>query len=159
MKKQTLSVIALMLIVGTGNVYGQMKEWNWAKYSTSFECPVSMKLISNDSTKFAASNDSIYLAIYPKMDEYFYEDEMQEAVQNWAEESEVTIETGPVALIDTIYTEYDGAFISGYKQGSQVILAYMNDPDYIEISFYVWISFKPGLARKAFDILESFYPD
>ncbi len=30
MKKQTLSVIALMLIVGTGNVYGQMKEWNWA---------------------------------------------------------------------------------------------------------------------------------
>jgi hypothetical protein len=102
--------------------------------------------------------------IYPRKGENLTYDGMKGAIINWASQSGLTYNTynssgdaQPIYLDDL--NGYWGCAIDGKKSGFPTSMLLLVDPDYNDISFYVWLSYADEYYHDAVAILDSFEPN
>lgn len=141
-----------------------LESWTWDTYKMKFKAPDNMRVLENNADHFSATNDNISLDIYPRKDENLTYDGMKNAIIRWAGQSGLSYSSynnsgdlQPIYLDDL--NGYWGCAIDGKKQGFPATMLLLVDPDYSEISFYVWISYSNAYYHDAISILNSFEPN
>jgi len=158
-------VLATLLVLLCGFLKAQtLESWTWDTYKMKFKAPDNMRVVENNADKFEASNDNITLDIYPRKDESLTYDGMKNAIISWADQTGLTYSTynkngdaQPIYLDDL--NGYWGCAIDGKKQGFPASMLLLVDPDYTDISFYIWISYSNEYYHDAIKILDSFEPN
>jgi hypothetical protein len=141
-----------------------LKKWTWDTYKMEFKAPDNMDVTENNADAFKASNGSITLDIYPRKGQNMSYDGMKSAIIKWADDSGLQYETynsyngekQPFYLSNL--NRYSGCAIDGSKRGFPASMLLIQDPDYPDIVFYIWISYAKQYADDAVAILKSFKP-
>jgi hypothetical protein len=122
-----------------------------------------MTVVESTADKFEATNNQITLDIYPRKGENLTYTGMKRAIINWAIKTGLSYndynssnESQPIYLKDL--NGYWGCAIDGKKAGSPASMLLLEDPDYPDISFYVWISYWDEYYHDVVQILKSFEP-
>src|ERR1035437_4888184 len=162
MKYKFLLVILLSVISLAGNTQS-LKSWTWDTYKMKFKAPDNMEVRKNDATVYEASNNSITMDIYPLTGQNLTYDGMKRAIMNWADKIPLSYnttnssgDTQPIYLKDL--NGYWGCAIDGTKDGFSSSALLLVNPDYPDINYYIWISYKSEYYQDAVAILKSFTP-
>lgn len=139
-------------------VSGQyLKTWNWSEYKMQFKAPSTFRVDENTSDKFSAGNGNLYLTIYPKKGSKMSYDGMKSALREWSRNNDLTYRKD-VQYMSNL-NGYWGVYIDGTApSGLPTTLLLLVDPDYSNISFYVWLQYQSDYLQTAVDILKSFTP-
>lgn len=139
-------------------VSGQyLKTWNWSEYKMQFKAPSTFRVDENTSDKFSAGNGNLYLTIYPKKGSKMSYDGMKSALREWSRNNDLTYRKD-VQYMSNL-NGYWGVYIDGTApSGLPTTLLLLVDPDYSNISFYVWLQYQSAYLQTAVDILKSFTP-
>lgn len=158
--KSFLSIF--LLTVSTLLTAQSLQTWVWDSYKMKFKAPDNMVVQQNDASSYQASNNSITMDIYPRNLENLTYDGMKNAIIDWANQISLSYEPDLNGNHQPIYLDnlnrYWGCAIDGKKQGFPASALLLIDPDYKDIGFYVWISYKPEYYHDAVAILRSFEP-
>lgn len=162
MKRKYL--LAVLLLMSVNILKAQSLEtWTWDTYKMKFKAPDNMRVDENDANSFQASNDVITLDIYPRKGENLTYDGMKKAIEDWADQESLRYmnensdgDKQPIYL-DNL-NGYWGCAIDGKKNGFPASMLLLVDPDFPEISFYIWISYSSDYYDDAIAILKSFKP-
>ncbi len=162
--KRRYYFLAVLLLLSANILRAQtLKSWTWDTYKMKFKAPDNMRVEENDANSFQATNDKITLDIYPRKDENLTYDGMKTAIIRWAGQTELRFQdynsdgdAQPIYL-DNI-NGYWGCAIDGKKQGFPASMLLLVDPDFPDISFYIWISYSSEYYHDAVTILKSFQP-
>lgn len=159
MKKMTQKMIALILFMGMaiGPVLAQTTEYTWDTYKMKFSVPSSFTVDQNDAKVFDAGNSDMHLSIYPRKGENLSAEGMITSLDSWVTDNNVTGKS-EMNVITTELNGYWGVYQEGTANGWPVFLALLVDPDYPDISLYVWISYRQANLDAAVDMLMSFKP-
>jgi hypothetical protein len=135
-----------------------LKSWTWDYYKIKFKAPDNMVVQENSDKKFQASNVSIVMDIYPRVGENLTYDGMKNAIIDWANKTNLSYnsDSNPVYLKDI--NRYWGCAIDGTNNDFPTSILLLVDPDYSNISFYIWISYKSEYYHDVVAILKSFEP-
>ncbi|HVZ55908.1 MAG TPA: hypothetical protein VG870_04555 [Chitinophagaceae bacterium] len=141
-----------------------LKKWTWDTYKMEFQAPENMDVTENNADAFKASNGSITLDIYPRKGQNMTYDGMKTAIIKWADDSGLQYdnynsyngEKQPFYLSNL--NRYSGCAIDGSKRGFPASMLLIQDPDYPDTVFYIWISYAKEYADDAVAILKSFRP-
>ena len=121
-----------------------------------------MVVQKSDATVYEASNNSITMDIYPRKGENLTYDGMKNAIIKWANQVSLSYNPNSSGATQPIYLDningYWGCAIDGTKDGFSASALLMVNPDYPDISFYVWISYAKEYYHDAIAILKSFTP-
>jgi dihydroorotase-like protein len=165
MKRLIVLLSLAYFTVTTANAQSfTLKKWNWDDYKMSFQAPDNMEVTESTGEGFKASNKLITLNIYPRKGENLSYDGMKGAIIKWAEQSNLKYgtynsyngEKQPFYISDL--NRYSGCAIDGTKEDYPASMLLLKDPDYPEISFYIWVSYAKEYANDAVTILRSFKP-
>jgi len=157
-------LFAAVLVMAFGVLKAQsLESWTWDSYKMKFKAPDNMRVEENDAGSFQATNDKITMDIYPRKGENLTYDGMKNAIINWASQTGLRYETyNSSGDVQPIYLDdlngYWGCAIDGKKQGFPASMLLLEDPDYPEISFYIWISYSDEYYHDAITIIKSFEP-
>ena len=128
-----------------------------------FKLPSNMVVEENNADKFEASNNVITLDIYPRQGESLTYSGMKNAIINWAYKTGLRYadyngggDEQPIYMKDL--NGYWGCAIDGKKEGYPASMLLLVDPDYTDISFYIWLSYSNDYYQDALQILRSFQP-
>lgn len=162
MKRKYL--FAVLLLLSANILKAQSLEtWTWDTYKMKFKAPDNMRVEENDATHFEGTNDVIVLDIYPRKGENLTYDGMKNAIVNWASQTGLRYmdynsdnDKQPIYL-DNL-NGYWGCAIDGKKNGAPASMLLLVDPDFPDISFYIWISYTDDYYHDAVAILKSFTP-
>ena len=163
MKRKHL-FLALLLLLSANVIKAQsLESWTWDTYKMKFKAPDNMRVDENDANSFQATNDKITLDIYPRKKENLTYDGMKNAIANWASQTGLRYEDyNADGDAQPIYLDnlngYWGCAIDGKKQGFPASMLLLVDPDFPDISFYIWISYSDEYYHDAITILKSFEP-
>ncbi len=136
----------------------QMKSWTWDTYKVKYSAPSNFKISKNTKEAFSAGNTNINLTIYPRTGENLGQGDMVAALRKWAHSSKVTFTGTPEELDDL--NGYWGVYLDGTAEnGNPTTLLLLVDPDYPEISLYIWLQYQDGYVDTAVAILKSFTPN
>lgn len=152
-----LFLLASLVVIGMALNAQTMVTYTWSTYKMKFDIPTSFTEKVNNSEKFEASNPDINLTIYPRKGENLDADGMINALSGWVSDSQIENLTQMDVVTDQL-NGYWGVYQEGTKNGWPVFLMLMVDPDYPDISFYVWVSYREGTEDTAVKILLSFKP-
>jgi hypothetical protein len=140
-----------------------LKQWTWDTYKIKFKIPDNMTVQENNADKFEVKSGSITMDIYPRKGENFTYDGMKAAIVKWANQSDLSYDTynssgseQPIYLSNL--NGYWGCAIDGKKIGFPATMLLLVDPQYADISFYVWISYSAEYYNDVLQILKSFEP-
>ncbi|HVZ95663.1 MAG TPA: hypothetical protein VG847_02230 [Chitinophagaceae bacterium] len=141
-----------------------LQTWTWDTYKVEFKAPNDLDLKRNDASQFEVGNDNMYLDIYPRKGENLTYSGMKNALIKWAndlnlsyDEKNVDGDTQPIYLENL--NGYWGCAIDGQSNGGlPATIMLIVDPDYTDISFYVWINYKHEFYHDAVTVLKSFTP-
>jgi len=154
---------ALFLLTCTYVKAQTLESWTWDTYKMKFKAPDNMRVVKNNADVFEATNDNITMDIYPRKGENLTYDGMKNAIIGWARQSDLVYNTyntsgkaQPIYLDDV--NGYWGCAIDGKKSGFPTSMLLLVDPDYPDISFYVWLSYATEYYHDAVAILDSFEP-
>lgn len=154
---QRKSLISILLLIISSMVSAQtLQTWTWDTYKMKFRAPDNMIVQQNNADSYQATNNNITLDIYPRTGENLTYDGMKNAISNWANQVSLNYTKGPIYLENI--NRYWGCAIDGTKQGFPATAVLLVDPDYPDISFYVWISYAREYYHDAVAILRSFQP-
>lgn len=162
--KRKYFFLALLLLLSANILKAQSLEaWTWDTYKMKFQAPDNMRVEQNDANSFQATNDKITLDIYPRKGENLTYDGMKTAIANWASATGLRYEDyNADGDAQPIYLDnlngYWGCAIDGKKQGFPASMLLLVDPDFPDISFYIWISYSDEYYHDAVTILKSFQP-
>lgn len=150
--------LSLIIFCTTSSfVTAQLKTWNWTEYKMQFKAPSNFKVDENTSEKFSAGNGNLYLTIYPKRGSKMTYDGMKGALREWSRNNDLTYRKD-VQYMSSL-NRYWGVYIDGVApSGLPTTLLLLVDPDYSNISFYVWLQYQSDYLQTAVDILKSFVP-
>ena len=155
---KTKLVFLFLTVFAVTTVFAQrMTSFTWESYKMKFDIPTTFEVKDNTGEKFMASNTDINLTIYPRKGENLDADGMISALDGWAKDSQLGNLT-EMEVISSQLNGYWGVFQEGTKNNWPVFLMLIVDPDYPDISFYVWISYATGTEDTALKILKSFTP-
>jgi hypothetical protein len=157
-------LLAVLLLLSANILKAQsLESWTWDTYKMKFKAPDNMRVDENDANSFQATNDKITLDIYPRKGENLTYDGMKGAIIRWAGQTGLRYadynsdgDAQPIYL-DNI-NGYWGCAIDGKKQGFPASMLLLVDPDFPDISFYIWISYSNEYYHDAVTILKSFKP-
>ena len=140
-----------------------LEAWTWDTYKMKFKAPDNMRVQENDASSFQATNDKITLDIYPRKGENLTYDGMKNAIISWANQTDLAYnDYNANGDAQPIYMDnlngYWGCAIDGKKQGFPASMLLLVDPDYPDISFYIWISYSSEYYHDVLSILKSFQP-
>ena len=155
---------AILLFASCVPVNAQsLQSWTWDYYKMKFKAPDNMVVQKNDASVYEASNRSITMDIYPRKGENLTYDGMKNAIIGWATQTGLRYDSynasgdkQPIYLDDL--NGYWGCAIDGKKEGFPASMLLLVDPDYPDISFYIWISYSDEYYHDAVTILKSFEP-
>ena len=151
------SLLGILLLSLSSVVSAQtLQTWNWDSYKMKFKAPDNMVLQQNDASGYQASNNKITLDIYPRTGENLTYDGMKNAIISWANQVSLSYSKDPIYL-DNL-NRYWGCAIDGTKSGFSASALLLVNPDFPDISYYVWISYAPEYYHDAVAILRSFQP-
>ena len=161
--KRKYALAALLLLCCSFLKAQTLENWTWDTYKIKFKAPDNMRIVANDAASFQATNDKITLDIYPRKGENLTYDGMKNAIIRWAGQTSLNYDTyntkgdaQPIYLDDI--NGYWGCAIDGKKQGYPASMLLLVDPDYTDISFYIWISYSTEYYHDVLAILKSFEP-
>jgi len=162
MKQKLLLALTLVFICTLGHTQS-LKTWTWDTYKMKFKLPSNMVVEENNADKFEASNNVITLDIYPRQGESLTYSGMKNAIINWAYKTGLRYadyngdgDEQPIYMKDL--NGYWGCAIDGKKEGYPASMLLLADPDYTDISFYIWLSYSNDYYQDALQILRSFQP-
>jgi hypothetical protein len=152
--------VTLLLLIGfSATIQAQdWKSYTWDDYSTSFQIPADFVVSDSSATKFTAANSHILMSIYPRTDEYLTWDEMGETLKTWSTDNGVLIESDVIELDEEKMNGYQGVLIEGTKDDYAIGTMLIVDPDYVDISLYIWVSYDPDYVDTVIEMLMSFTP-
>src|SRR5258706_8995295 len=158
--KHKYLLAALLLLTCSFLKAQTLENWTWDTYKMKFKAPDNMRVQENDANSFQASNDKITMDIYPRKGENLTYDGMKQAIINWASQTGLTYNTyNSSGDAQPIYLDnvngYWGCAIDGKKQGFPASMLLLVDPDFPDISFYIWISYSDEYYHDAVTILKS----
>ena len=159
-----LPVVLLIAINSTKAQAFKLKKWNWDDYKMSFQAPDNMTVTESTGEGFKATNNYITLNIYPRKNENLTYEGMKSAIKKWAVQTNLNYETYNISNGEkqpfylSNLNRYSGCAIDGSKEGFPASMILITDPDYPEISFYIWLSYAREYADDAVVILKSFKP-
>ncbi|HSQ45242.1 MAG TPA: hypothetical protein VLM16_09610 [Ginsengibacter sp.] len=162
MRQKFLSTV-MLFIIGMA-VHGQtLQLWTWDTYRIKFKAPDNLVVQKNDATVYEATNKAMALDIYPRKGENLTYDGMKNAIIKWANDLGLSYNTeNSAGDTQPIYLEningYWGCAIDGTKSGFPATVMLIVNPDYPELSFYLWISYSKEYYHDAVAILRSFTP-
>ena len=162
MRQKFLSTV-MLFIIGMA-VHGQtLQLWTWDTYRIKFKAPDNLVVQKNDATVYEATNKAMALDIYPRKGENLTYDGMKNAIIKWANDLGLSYNTeNSAGDTQPIYLEningYWGCAIDGTKSGFPATVMLIVNPDYPELSFYIWISYSKEYYHDAVAILRSFTP-
>src|SRR5258708_32043723 len=139
-----------------------LKDWTWDSYKMKFKAPDNMVVQKSDATVYEASNNSITMDIYPRKGENLIYDGMKNAIIQWANQVSLSYTTNSSGETQPIYLDningFWGCAIDGTKDGFSSSALLIVNPNYPDISFYIWISYAKEYYHDAVAILKSFTP-
>ena len=148
---------AIVLLFISIAASAQLKTWNWNDYKMQFKAPVDFKIDENTPEKFAAGNGKLYLTIYPKKGAKMSYEGMRGALRDWSRQNDLTYKKD-VQYMSNL-NRYWGVYIDGVAPSKlPTTLLLLVDPDYTNISFYVWLQYQSNSLDTAVEILKSFMP-
>jgi len=163
MKRKYFFLAAFLLLSFNFLKAQSLESWTWDTYKMKFKAPDNMRVEENDANSFQATNDVMTLDIYPRKGENLTYDGMKNAIVNWANQTGLRYmdynsdgDKQPIYL-DNV-NGYWGCAIDGKKNGYPASMLLLIDPDFPEISFYIWISYSDEYYHDAVTILQSFKP-
>ena len=140
-----------------------LQDWTWDYYKMKFKAPDNMVVQKSDATVYEASNNSITMDIYPLTGQNLTYDGMKNAIVKWADKSLIAYnevkssgDKQPIYLANI--NGYWGCAIDGTKNGFSASALLLVNPDYPDVNYYVWVSYKPEYYHDAIAILKSFTP-
>jgi hypothetical protein len=162
MKKKNvlrMLLVATMFFI-TGTILAQdMKVFTWDAYKTKFSVPKDFRVTKSSGEYWSGTNDDITMSIYPRKDENLSQRAMKNSVYQWAVDNKVK-DIGDLTELDADKLNgYWGDMYEGNIDGFPVALMLIVDPDYPEISLYIWISYRAGNSDTVIDMLMSFMPN
>ncbi len=157
-------LLSILLLSLSPFLYAQtLQTWTWDTYKMKFKAPDNMVVEENDADGYQATNKSITLDIYPRKGENLTYDGMKNAIVKWAAQSSLSYDANnssgdaqPIYLKNI--NGYWGCAIDGTKQGFAASVVLLVNPDYPELSYYIWVSYAPEYYHDAVAILKSFTP-
>jgi hypothetical protein len=162
MKKQKIfsAILIAFLMFSAGALLAQdMKSFTWDTYKTKFSVPSDFRVTESSGTYWSGTNDLITLSIYPKKDENLTQLQMDDAVYNWAVSNGVK-DIGTATDLDAAKLNgYWGVMYEGVINGFPVATMLIVDPDYPEISLYIWVAYTSGYEDTVTSMLMSFTPN
>jgi hypothetical protein len=163
MKRKYFFLAAILLLSFNFLQAQTLESWTWDTYKMKFKAPDNMRVEENDANSFQATNDVMTLDIYPRKGENLTYDGMKKAIISWANQTGLRYmdynsdgDKQPIYL-DNV-NGYWGCAIDGKKNGFPASMLLLVDPDFPEISFYIWISYDDDYYHDAVAILKSFKP-
>ncbi len=159
-KFRNLALLSFLLFFVSSGLFAQtaMKTYSWENYKTKFKVPENFRVTESSDARWSGTNDDITLSIYPRTGENLSVSDMQSAVYNWAVQNGV-IEIGDITELDSEKLNgYWGYLYEGSKDGFPIGTMLIVDPDFPQISLYIWVSYREGFEDTVIDILMSFTP-
>jgi hypothetical protein len=157
---QKLPALIMLLILGTRIQYIQaqpeMQAFTWDSYSMAFSVPKSFTILENDSIQFSASDSAMNLTIIPFDASAVDSANMNSVLGQWALANNVEL-LGDYKPFDD-EGNYSGVLCIGTLNSYNIMLMLVIDPDYADIGFYIWISYKDESFDTVLGIVDSFYP-
>ncbi|TAH19627.1 MAG: hypothetical protein EAZ08_07965 [Cytophagales bacterium] len=155
MKKSIFITLFFLAVVALSSSFAQdMTTWTWDTYKMKFDVPSNFKVTKNTADAFVASNGKITLSMYPRKGQNLNYAKMQAAVLNWASSSNLDSDSGAQYVEDL--NGYWGCYVEGVAKGFPTTALLLIDPDYTDISLYVWISYAASEEDTAAAMLQSF---
>lgn len=160
--------LKLLILLVCLSVFGftqaqTLKQWTWDTYKIKFMLPDNMTVGENNADKFEAKSGSITMDIYPRKGENLTYSGMKVAIVKWAVQTDLSYDASnssgneqPIYL--SSLNGYWGCAIDGKKSGFPATMLLLVDPDYTDISFYIWISYSSDYYNDVLQILKSFKP-
>ncbi len=153
-----LSLITAFIAVFSFNAKSQsMKTWTWDSYKMQFQVPANSSIKSATGTRFEADNGQLVLTIQPRKGENLTYDKMKANLSKWAYDNNLS-NSSNVRYMDNL-NGYWGVYIDTKgANGLPTTVCLLVDPDYPEISFYVWLQYSSSYYDTAVNVLASFIP-
>jgi Dihydro-orotase-like len=156
---QTILLITISIVTHAQT----LQSWTWDTYKIKFKAPNNLDVQKNDATVYEATNKTMALDIYPRKGENLTYDGMKNAIVKWATDLDLSYNTqNSDGDTQPIYIEningYWGCAIDGSKKGFPSTIMLLVNPDYPELSFYIWLSYAKEYYHDAVAILRSFTP-
>lgn len=162
MKKSLLlkTLILTFLMIGGGRLLAQdMTDYTWTDYKTKFSVPSNFKLTENSGTRWSGSNGDITMTLYPRKGENLSYADMQKNLYSWAVDAGVKDIGTLTELDEEKLNGYWGMMYEGNASGFPVATMLIVDPDYPDISIYIWVSYREGFEDTVINMLMSFTPN
>jgi hypothetical protein len=157
LSKIILNFLILFNLLISNSLAQQTEIWKWDLYKTQFLLPFDFEVLVNINEEFTASNKHVTFSVYPKSGEHLNYATMNKTLQKWAQEKNVKISGTAHPLPDL--NGYWGFYLDGnVENGLPVFMGLFVDPDYDDISLYVWISYDIESFDTAKKMLLSFTP-
>lgn len=154
---KTFTVFSFCLLIVSGAMAQSLKKWDWETYKMSFKAPSNFEVEKNNSEIFDAGNGKVHLTIYPNKGEKFTHESMKGLLKEWAQDNKLKW-GGKVSDMEDL-NGYWGVYVDATApNGLPTSVLMLVDPDYPEISFYVWVQYQEDDLDTAVAILKSFIP-
>lgn len=160
--KSLFGLFVVMLFCSIANAQS-LVSYTWDTYKIKFKIADDMTVGDNNANKFEATSTHITLDIYPRKGENLTYTSMRTAIINWANQEKLNYNTyntnndeQPIYLKNL--NGYWGYAIDGTRNSSDASMLLLVDPDFPDISFYIWIAYNDSYYNDALQILKSFSP-
>lgn len=162
MRKATLfkAMFIAIVLFGFGSAFAQdWRTFTWEPYKTKFKVPGDFTVTTSSGDEWSGTNRKITMDIYPRKSENLSRNEMKNNLYSWAADNGVT-DIGEVVVLDEAKLNgYWGYLYEGYKGEFPVGVMLIVDPDYPDISLYIWVSYKAEYQDTVIEMLMSFTPN
>jgi hypothetical protein len=153
-------LLVAILLFSTAAVMAQdMKVFTWTDYKTKFSVPQNFRVTKSSGEYWSGTNDDITMSIYPRKDENLAQRAMKNSVYQWAVDNGVKNIGDVTELASDKLNGYWGDMYEGTIDGFPVGLMLIVDPDYPNISLYIWVSYRTGFEDTVIKMLMSFTPN
>ena len=159
-KKKSILLTVLLLVPSLFftyiNAQVELEPYSWDSYGMGFSIPKTFTVLENDSIKFSVGDSLINLTIYPVDASAIDSSNMDSLLQQWAIQNSVDIQSDFEHFNDE--GNYYGVLCVGNQDPFKIMLMLALDPDYKDIGFYIWFSYKEESQETVLSIVNSFYP-
>jgi hypothetical protein len=152
-------LLAILLFSAGALMAQDMKSFTWDSYKTKFSVPDDFRVTKSTGEYWSGTNDDITMSIYPRKDENLSQRAMKNSLYQWAVDNNVK-NIGELTELDSEKLNgYWGDLYEGTIDDFPVGVMLIVDPDYPNVSLYVWVSYRDGFENTVIKMLMSFTPN
>jgi hypothetical protein len=152
------TALLAVLVLCSSALLAQTKSFTWDSYKTRFSVPDNFSVTQSTGEHWSGSNGDITMSIFPRKGENLSQRQMKNSVYEWAVENKLRNIGAATELDPEILNGYWGVMYEGTVDEFPVAVMLVVDPDYPDISLYIWVSYREGWVDDVIDMLMSFTP-